>query len=98
MAHEIPSIALAILVAVLSIAPVSNMLSPGQVMNTSFDPFELVNTYGAFGSVGRERYEIVLEGTDDDRVVVTSERDDMTALVIAYEQQLARHRNAPELL
>jgi hypothetical protein len=36
------------------------------VMNTSFDPFDLVNTYGAFGTVGRERYEIVLEGTDDD--------------------------------
>jgi hypothetical protein len=33
-------------------------------MNTSFDPFELVNTYGAFGSVGRERREIVVEGTD----------------------------------
>jgi hypothetical protein len=25
----------------------------------------LVNTYGAFGSVGRERYEIVFEGTTD---------------------------------
>ncbi len=34
-------------------------------MNTSFDPFDLVNTYGAFGSIGRERFEIVLEGTDD---------------------------------
>ena len=34
-------------------------------MNTSFDPLDLVNTYGAFGSVGRERDEIVLEGTDD---------------------------------
>jgi hypothetical protein len=33
-------------------------------MNTSFDPFELVNTYGAFGSIGRERYEIVLEASD----------------------------------
>ena len=42
------------------------MLSPGQIMNTSFDPFDLVNTYGAFGSIGRERYEIVLEGTADD--------------------------------
>lgn len=58
--------ALAAVVAVLSLNPVMNMLSPGQVMNTTFDPFELVNTYGAFGSVGRERYEIVLEGTDDD--------------------------------
>jgi len=55
--------ALALVVAFLSVNPVLNMLSPGQVMNTSFDPFDLVNTYGAFGSIGRERYEIVLEGT-----------------------------------
>jgi hypothetical protein len=33
-------------------------------MNTSFDPFDLVNTYGAFGSVGRERYNVIFEGTD----------------------------------
>jgi hypothetical protein len=42
------------------------MLSPNQIMNTSFDPLNLVNTYGAFGSVGRERYNIVFEGTYDD--------------------------------
>jgi hypothetical protein len=53
-------------VALLSLNPVGNMVSPGQVMNTSFDPLDLVNTYGAFGSIGRERYEIVLEGTGDD--------------------------------
>jgi hypothetical protein len=34
-------------------------------MNTSFDPLHLVNTYGAFGSVTKERYEIVIEGTDE---------------------------------
>jgi len=55
--------ALAVVVALLSVNPVTNMLSPGQVMNTSFDPLNLVNSYGAFGSVGRERYEIVIEGT-----------------------------------
>jgi len=59
--------ALAVVIALLSINPVVNMLSPRQVMNTSFDPFELVNTYGAFGSIGRERYEIVLEGTVDEQ-------------------------------
>jgi len=57
--------ALAVVVGLLSLDPVVNMLSPHQVMNTSFDPFELVNTYGAFGSIGRERFEIVLEGTSD---------------------------------
>ena len=44
------------------------MLSPAQVMNTSFNPLQIVNTYGAFGSITRERYEIVIEGTDDDTV------------------------------
>ena len=33
-------------------------------MNTSFDPLELVNTYGAFGTVGRQRFNVVFEGTD----------------------------------
>jgi hypothetical protein len=35
------------------------------MMNASFDPLHLVNTYGAFGSITRERYEIVVEGTDE---------------------------------
>lgn len=54
------------IVAILSIQPVMNLVSPGQVMNTSFDPFDLVNTYGAFGSVGQERLNVVFEGTMDD--------------------------------
>jgi hypothetical protein len=53
-------------VAVLSIQPVLNMLSPGQIMNTSFDPLDIVNTYGAFGTVGRERLNVVFEGTMDE--------------------------------
>ena len=60
--------ALAAVVAWLSIGPALNLISPHQAMNASFDPFDLVNTYGAFGSVTRERYEIVLEGTDDDPI------------------------------
>jgi hypothetical protein len=32
-------------------------------MNTSFDPFHIVGTYGAFGSVTKERFEVVIEGT-----------------------------------
>ncbi|MBW3562174.1 MAG: lipase maturation factor family protein [Actinobacteria bacterium] len=47
----------------LSWWPVRNMASPGQAMNRSFNPFHLVNTYGAFGSITKERYEIVLEGS-----------------------------------
>jgi Lipase maturation factor len=56
-------VALAVLVVVLSYRPVMNLVSPNQAMNASFDPFRLVNTYGAFGSVSRTRYEVIVEGT-----------------------------------
>jgi len=49
----------------LSIKPVLNLLSPDQKMNFSYNPLHLINTYGAFGNVGRERYEIVMEGTSE---------------------------------
>ncbi|PTQ98200.1 lipase maturation factor [Mucilaginibacter yixingensis] len=52
-------------VGLLSIQPALNMLSSQQIMNTSFDPLDLVNTYGAFGSVGQERYNVIFEGTSD---------------------------------
>jgi len=55
-------VALTVLVVVMSYRPVLNLISPRQLMNFSFDPFHLVNTYGAFGSVTKERYEIVVEG------------------------------------
>ena len=57
---------LGVVVALLSVAPVLNLASCEQAMNTSFDPLDLVNTYGAFGSVDRERYEVVLEGSRAD--------------------------------
>jgi hypothetical protein len=59
-------------VALLSIAPVLNLLSGRQLMNTSFTRLPLVNTYGAFGTVGRERNELVFEGTDDAEVTATT--------------------------
>jgi hypothetical protein len=52
------------LVAILSIQPVANMLSSHQIMNSSFDPLDLVNTYGAFGTIGRERLNVIFEGTE----------------------------------
>ncbi|MBI3770155.1 MAG: lipase maturation factor family protein [Deltaproteobacteria bacterium] len=64
-AQQLAVVALVALVAFLSIGPIRNLLATHQVMNTSFDPFALVNTYGAFGSVGRARDEIVFEGTTD---------------------------------
>ena len=48
--------------------PVRNMLSSHQRMNMSFNSFHLVNTYGAFGSIGRVRREVVIEGTADERL------------------------------
>lgn len=57
------NICLAILIGYLSIPVVSNLLSPRQAMNTSFEPLRLVNTYGAFGSVTKKRNEVILQGT-----------------------------------
>jgi hypothetical protein len=57
---------LTVVIVLLSYQPVRNLLSPYQAMNASFDPFHLVNTYGAFGSVSRVRDEIVIEGADTD--------------------------------
>ena len=61
---QIVSVALTYLVVILSYRPVRNLLSRRQVMNSSFNRFHFVNTYGAFGSITRTRYEVVLEGTD----------------------------------
>jgi hypothetical protein len=52
----------------LSIQPVRNLFSKNQLMNHSYNPLHLVNTYGAFGSVTRKRYEIVIEATDDSEI------------------------------
>jgi hypothetical protein len=57
--------ALVALVATLSVRPVLNLIGRRQLMNASFDPLRLVNTYGAFGAITRVRREVVLEGTDD---------------------------------
>ena len=57
-------LAVGIVVVILSVRPVLNLVSPNQAMNASFDPLHLVNTYGAFGSVSRDRYEVIVEGTD----------------------------------
>ena len=70
LAFKITTAALAVLVTVLSVRPVRNMLSPNQVMNTVYNRFHLVGTYGAFGSITRPRYEVTVEGTDE--AVLTS--------------------------
>lgn len=58
-------LAFTVLVVVLSWRPARNLLSRRQRMNSTFDPLHLVNSYGAFGSVGKIRHEVVFEGTSD---------------------------------
>ncbi|KHO27186.1 membrane protein [Mycolicibacterium setense] len=58
-------IVFAVAVAGLSYLPARNLLSKRQRMNASYNRYHLVNSYGAFGSVGRTRDEVVLEGTSD---------------------------------
>jgi hypothetical protein len=66
-------VALAATFVVLSWWPVRNMASSHQAMNLSFNRLHLGNTYGAFGTISRERHEVVIEGTSDDAVTRTTE-------------------------
>jgi Lipase maturation factor len=59
------NIGLAFIVGLMSIPVVINMLSARQIMNTNFNSLHLVGTYGAFGSITRPRYEVIVEGTDE---------------------------------
>ena len=61
--HRHAILAVTALVVLLSYYPVHNMLSRRQVMNAPYNPFHLVSTYGAFGSISRRRYEVIIEGT-----------------------------------
>ncbi|XP_072229460.1 lipase maturation factor 1 [Leuresthes tenuis] len=61
--RRVVNICLGILIGCLSIPVVMNLLSSRQVMNTSFDPLRIVNTYGAFGSITKERTEVIFQGT-----------------------------------
>ncbi len=56
------------IVVVMSIKPAINMLSAGQLMNYSYNPLHILNTYGAFGSITKMRHEIVIEGTDAETI------------------------------
>jgi hypothetical protein len=71
--HEALVILVTLLVLALSYRPARNLLSSRQLMNSSFDPLHLVNTYGAFGSVTKKRYEVIIEGTADPEPTAASE-------------------------
>lgn len=66
--HAVLVLVLTAVIVVMSYWPVRNMLARSQMMNASFDPLHLVNTYGAFGSITRTRYEVVIEATTDETV------------------------------
>ncbi|XP_077043016.1 lipase maturation factor 1 isoform X3 [Agelaius phoeniceus] len=61
--RRVLNISLGLLITYLSIPVVLNLLSSRQVMNTSFNSLRIVNTYGAFGSITKERTEVILQGT-----------------------------------
>ena len=63
--HAIVVLLVSGLVVILSYRPARNLVSRHQLMNYSFDPLHLVNTYGAFGSVTKTRDEVVIEGTEE---------------------------------
>ena len=61
-------ICIVVLIGSLSVPVITNLLQLNgkhQVMNASFNSFRLVNTYGAFGSVGGARYEPIISVSND---------------------------------
>lgn len=58
--------AVGVLYVVLSWPALRNLFARRQLMNASFNRWQLANAYGAFGTVTRQRIEIVVEGTSDD--------------------------------
>lgn len=63
--------------AALSWPAARNLASRRQLMNASFNRWNLGNTYGAFGTVTRVRLEVVVEATED--------ADPHTARWVEYE-------------
>ncbi len=66
--YKLICLAVGILIGSLSVPVVQNLLSSQQIMNTSFDRFRIVNTYGAFGTVGKERFEVIFAMTSDEYI------------------------------
>ncbi|WP_091228783.1 lipase maturation factor family protein [Microbacterium sp. 3J1] len=58
--------AVGLLYVVLSWPALRNLFARRQLMNASFNRWQLGNAYGAFGTVTKERIEIVVEGSLED--------------------------------
>jgi hypothetical protein len=57
-----------VIYCVLSVPALFNLMSSKQRMNYSFNRLHLASAYGAFGSMGKVRHEIVFEGTLDETI------------------------------
>ncbi len=57
--------AVGLLFVALSWPALRNLFARRQLMNASFNRWQLANAYGAFGTVTKERIELVIEGTSD---------------------------------
>ena len=58
-------IAFAVLSLVLVWKPLANLFSPQQKMNARYNPLLLGSSYGAFGTIGKQRRELIVEGCTD---------------------------------
>nr|WP_211160418.1 lipase maturation factor family protein [Microbacterium sp. MF43] len=58
--------AVGVLYLVLSGPALKNLFAHRQLMNASFNRWQLANAYGAFGTVTKQRIEIVVEGTAEE--------------------------------
>lgn len=63
---QIIQIGIGVLAIFLSYRPFLNFFQKRQYMNYCWNRWHLVGAYGAFGSVTKERYEVVIEGTEDE--------------------------------
>ena len=63
---------LASVTVLLSLQPALNLLSRQQDMNRNYNAWQLVNTYGMFGTITKERYEVVIEGTADNAITTAT--------------------------
>ncbi|SOV74673.1 rhoptry protein ROP14 [Plasmodium sp. gorilla clade G3] len=45
-----------------------NILSPNQIMNAQYGSFEIMNIYGSFGKIKKIRKEIIIEGTESEKI------------------------------
>ncbi|MGZ8803912.1 MAG: lipase maturation factor family protein [Microbacterium sp.] len=66
LAWLIATTAIAALCLALSWPALRNLFARRQLMNASFNRWQIGNAYGAFGTVTKERIEIVVEGTRDE--------------------------------